>query len=98
MTNHTCGRCGIADARVLDLDTGGAYHPEPRHCIELLRERLAEIQKSEVIAYKCHRPWLSDDTAVYLRAGADDEQNALAGFTSAGYLIMPLVAQVGEQP
>lgn len=34
---NTCGRCGIADASVLNLDTGGTYHREPRQCINLLR-------------------------------------------------------------
>jgi hypothetical protein len=33
----TCERCGITDALVLDLDTGGAYHPELLHCIAALK-------------------------------------------------------------
>lgn len=41
-----CGRCGIADASVLDLDTGGAYHPELAHCITTLRARVGDLERT----------------------------------------------------
>ena len=36
---YTCGRCGLTDDSVLNLDTGGAFHPELVHCITMLRQR-----------------------------------------------------------
>lgn len=39
----TCGRCGIADAGVLNLGTGNAYHPEWAHCVTALRQQLADV-------------------------------------------------------
>lgn len=36
---YTCGRCGLTDDSVLNLDTGGAFHPELFHCITMLRQR-----------------------------------------------------------
>ncbi len=35
----TCGRCGIKDKNVLNLDTGGTYHPELLDCIAALRAK-----------------------------------------------------------
>ena len=49
--NLTCNRCGIADARVLDIDTGSACHPELQHCIGALRaerDRLAAIVEKKM--------------------------------------------------
>lgn len=61
---RTCGRCGIADDTVLDLDTGGAYHPELRHCIATLRAQLAGVrEKVEKMErrrhYECDDCWYS---------------------------------------
>ena len=41
---HTCGRCGLSDDSVLDLDTGGAYHRELFHCITKLRQHVERLQ------------------------------------------------------
>ena len=37
----TCGRCGLTDATVLNLDTGNAYHPEWRNCVAAVQQQLA---------------------------------------------------------
>lgn len=44
---RTCGRCGIADEAVLDLDTGGAFHPELQHCISRLRAEVEDVRRVE---------------------------------------------------
>jgi hypothetical protein len=41
-----CARCGIEDARVLDLDTGAACHPELMHCIRALKSALSSYRPS----------------------------------------------------
>lgn len=52
---NTCKRCGITDARVLDIGTGSACHPELGQCIAALRAE----QEMLVAALESLRPMLN---------------------------------------
>ena len=67
-THRTCGRCNMADGTVLDLDTGGAYHPELMHCIAALRKGAAE--RDAVIAAAMERLYATEERGMSHKAHA----------------------------
>ena len=74
-TLWTCARCGITDAKVLNLDTGSECHPELSQCIAALRARLGRIAELERTRINRNHP--NDPIQCFVEYVRADELDAI---------------------